>query len=320
MLTRVRALLAQAESTTYEAEAAAFTAKAQELMARHAIAAAIVWERAGRDEDPVTIRLAIDEPYVDAKSLLLQIVAENSRCRAVWHTDYALSSVIGFSSDVAATETLFTSLLVQSQVAMQVEAAAAPPGSRVRSRGFRSSFLLAYAHRIAERLAEVNKSIESEVDTDSSGSLLPVLAARAGAVDDTVDELFGTLKSSPVRGGTDMVGWARGRSAADRARLSFGDLDSADPDVRSLPYAVCLDCPDMMWQVQEAKQRFSELIERARSEGPQVVTRHGQPVAVVVDVDRYRQLTGEGDDFKSHLVAVPAFDPPPCDRPRPVDL
>ena len=234
MLTTVRALLAQAESTTYEAEATAFTAKAQELMARHAIAVALVWERTGRDGTPVTIRLAIDEPYVEAKSLLLQVVADNSRCRAVWHVDYALSSVIGFSSDVAATETLFTSLLVQSQVAMQAEAAAAPPGSRVRSRSFRSSFLLAYAHRIGERLAEVNGSIESEVDVASAGSLLPVLAARAGAVDDAVDELFGRLESSRVRGGADAVGWERGRSAADRARLALGDLDRVDPDMSGL--------------------------------------------------------------------------------------
>ena len=64
-------------------------------MARHAIDAAIVWERAGQDEGPVWIRLAIDEPYVDAKSLLLQVIAQNSRCRTVWHTDYALWSVVG---------------------------------------------------------------------------------------------------------------------------------------------------------------------------------------------------------------------------------
>ena len=49
VLAKVRALLAQAESTTFEAEAEAFTAKAQELMARHAIDAALLWARSGRD-------------------------------------------------------------------------------------------------------------------------------------------------------------------------------------------------------------------------------------------------------------------------------
>jgi prevent-host-death family protein len=36
------------------------------------------------------------------------------------------------------------------------------------------------------------------------------------------------------------------------------------------------------WQVQEAKNRFSELIDLARTQGDQVVTRHGKPVALVV--------------------------------------
>jgi antitoxin Phd len=76
----------------------------------------------------------------------------------------------------------------------------------------------------------------------------------------------------------------------------------------------------MPWQVQEAKQRFSELVERARSDGPQVVTKHGRPVAVVIDFDRYTALTSDGDEFKAFLRAVPAFDPPTRDAARPVEL
>jgi prevent-host-death family protein len=76
----------------------------------------------------------------------------------------------------------------------------------------------------------------------------------------------------------------------------------------------------MAWQVQEAKQRFSELVERARRDGPQIVTRHGRPVAVVVDFDSYRALSGDGDDFKAFLRRVPAFDPPARDIARHVEL
>ncbi len=36
------------------------------------------------------------------------------------------------------------------------------------------------------------------------------------------------------------------------------------------------------WQLQEAKNRFSEVVDLALEEGPQVVTRHGKPVAVIV--------------------------------------
>ena len=47
----------------------------------------------------------------------------------------------------------------------------------------------------------------------------------------------------------------------------------------------------MSWQLQEAKQRFSELVRRAEKEGPQVVTRHGEEV-VVVPVEKYRRISG----------------------------
>ena len=45
------------------------------------------------------------------------------------------------------------------------------------------------------------------------------------------------------------------------------------------------------WQVQEAKTHFSEVIERAQNEGPQTITRHGKPRAVVVSADEYETLS-----------------------------
>jgi prevent-host-death family protein len=62
------------------------------------------------------------------------------------------------------------------------------------------------------------------------------------------------------------------------------------------------------WQLQEAKQQFSRLVDRARSEGPQLVTRHGREVAVVIGVEEYRRLRGEKRDFKQFLLEGPPFD------------
>jgi prevent-host-death family protein len=62
------------------------------------------------------------------------------------------------------------------------------------------------------------------------------------------------------------------------------------------------------WQLQDAKQQFSRLVERARSEGPQVVTRNGKEVAVVLDVEEYRRLTSHGGDFKKFLESFPDVD------------
>lgn len=61
----------------------------------------------------------------------------------------------------------------------------------------------------------------------------------------------------------------------------------------------------MAWQLQEAKQRFSELVNRALGEGPQSVTRHGREVVVVVAADEFHALTGEREDFKDFLLSEP---------------
>jgi prevent-host-death family protein len=54
-----------------------------------------------------------------------------------------------------------------------------------------------------------------------------------------------------------------------------------------------------VWQLQTAKNRFSEVVERARSRGPQIVTRHGREAVVVVGVEDYRELTGQGRSRRS---------------------
>ena len=61
----------------------------------------------------------------------------------------------------------------------------------------------------------------------------------------------------------------------------------------------------MNWQVQEAKQRFSELVRRTLEEGPQVVTRHGEEVVVVVAAEEYRRSQALGASFKEFLLAGP---------------
>jgi prevent-host-death family protein len=62
------------------------------------------------------------------------------------------------------------------------------------------------------------------------------------------------------------------------------------------------------WQVQDAKMHFSELIERARSEGPQTITRHGAERAVLLSIEDYRKLTAPLSDFKAHLLGGPKVD------------
>jgi prevent-host-death family protein len=52
----------------------------------------------------------------------------------------------------------------------------------------------------------------------------------------------------------------------------------------------------MAWPVQDAKQKFSSLVEAARTDGPQVVTRHGREIAVVLSVKEALLAFGEAVD------------------------
>ena len=63
------------------------------------------------------------------------------------------------------------------------------------------------------------------------------------------------------------------------------------------------------WQLQDAKNRFSALVEAALSGEPQEVTRRGKPVVVVFSYDEYQRLQTERDEntpsFRDLLLAIP---------------
>ena len=115
MLDRVRALLAKAESSQFPQEAEAFTAKAQELMARHSIDAALLAGAGSGGDVPEGVRLGTDKPYDEAKALLIQQVAEANRCRSVWSDDLGFATVLGFPADLEAVEAAGRATLSRAQ-------------------------------------------------------------------------------------------------------------------------------------------------------------------------------------------------------------
>jgi hypothetical protein len=239
MLSRIRALLAKAESTEFPEEAEALSARAQELMAKYSIDHALLAAQAGTAEEPGGRRIAVDNPYEGPKATLLNTVAEANRCRAVWSKDVGLVTVVGFPADLDAVELLFTSLLVQADAAMIRAGGKKDEYGRSRTRSFRQSFLVSYAIRIGERLAEATGHAEEEavarreagrrpqaggeaaLEAGGPGTdLVPFLAARRQAVNDAMDELFrGRLTTSRGARATDAEGWVSGRAAADLASL-----------------------------------------------------------------------------------------------------
>jgi antitoxin Phd len=63
-----------------------------------------------------------------------------------------------------------------------------------------------------------------------------------------------------------------------------------------------------VWQVQQAKARLSEIIARARSEGPQTIARRGTEQAIVLSIEDYRALVCNKPDFKAYLLGGPKVD------------
>ena len=62
----------------------------------------------------------------------------------------------------------------------------------------------------------------------------------------------------------------------------------------------------MEWQLQQAKQQFSEVVRRALEDGPQVVTRHGREAVVVVSAAEFKTPRREpAKDFKQFLRSAP---------------
>lgn len=221
MLGRIRALLAKAEATTFPEEAEALSAKAQELMARHTVDAALLAVKSGTAQIPGACRIGVEAPYEEAKAVLLDAVASANRCRSVWNSAYEFSTVVGFESDLEAVELLYTSLLVQGTAAMTRAEAGQRAGGRKRTKTFRQSFLLAYASRLGQRLAETAEHTVADTVAEAPDNL-PALVARDVAVTSRAEEMFPRTTTTRLRGATDLAGWEDGTAAADRAHMADG--------------------------------------------------------------------------------------------------
>ncbi|MDJ0396075.1 DUF2786 domain-containing protein [Rhodococcus sp. G-MC3] len=219
VLNKIRGLLAKAESTTFIKEAESFSAKAQELMTRYAIDTAVVDSAEGSPLGAMvmTRRILVDNPYADAKMQLMSSVAATNGVKTVWHKKRGLISITGMPVDLDLCELLYTSLLVQS--ARALDQAGSDP--TCRSRGFRRAFLLGYAWRIRERLAEARARADREAGQTYGSSLVPILAERDKAVSSVFEALFPDLRSIKISV-SDRNGVLQGRKAAEHADLNGG--------------------------------------------------------------------------------------------------
>ena len=83
--------------------------------------------------------------------------------------------------------------------------------------------------------------------------------------------------------------------------------------------------PKSQWTVAEAKAKFSEVLKKARSRGPQTVTRHGQIAAVIVSAEEWERKTRRVGNLAEFLATSPLRDSilqleRSQDAPRELDL
>jgi len=214
---RVAALLAKAESTTFAPEAEALTAKAQDLLARHALDAALGANASGGGPEVRTI--AVPGTYAAGRAMLLGSVARANRASVVWDPQALVAMAVGFPEDLDATEVLWRSLLTQAEHALTAAGPQRDARGRSRTRSFRSAFWASFAQRIGQRLADQQRRTVADVAAGDPGcGLLPVLASRQRDVDAAMAEHFPrvTTRRTRVSSGE---GWSAGRAAAERARL-----------------------------------------------------------------------------------------------------
>ena len=62
------------------------------------------------------------------------------------------------------------------------------------------------------------------------------------------------------------------------------------------------------WQLQEAKSKFSRIVDKACNEGPQFVTKHGNNAVVVLSFDDYQRMAAPENNIVEFLRSSPFVD------------
>lgn len=226
LLAKVRALLAKAESTEFEAEAEAFSAKAMELIARHGIDEALLAASGAKSDVVDKLTVDIDNPYSYEKATLLTAVAQSMRCKAITSRNgktYSCVTVVGFASDLERVNLLYTSLLLQatSQVTRQRPTPAKDWHERSTSTvAYRKSWFAGFNNSVFARLREAERSAASHHSPRQGVSTEIVLRDRSKVVAQEFAQLFPNARTYSGRRTISSEGYSNGKSAGERADLN----------------------------------------------------------------------------------------------------
>lgn len=229
ILDKVRALLAKAESSKFEAEADAFRAKAIELMAKYEIdEAAISMNSASGPRPIVMVSRYAEEPYATAKlNLWFEVsMAFGIRTIAVKNDrgkrGFKCYEQFGTQQAHDLTEFLVTSLLLQGSNGLSDIKASVGPRScyEPSTRAMRLGYLQGFFDRTSSRVREAHRTAVATAANFVPGSGL-VLVNDAKRTDDFIAEKYGRLRSGSSRATYRNGGYAAGRAAGNNADIGL---------------------------------------------------------------------------------------------------
>lgn len=216
-LSRVRGLLAKAESTEFPGEAEALTAKAMELMAKYGIEEALLAASMPGSKTVSDRVITIAPPYLGGKQTLVHILARHLGCRAITLTKNGTKGrvhVFGYPGDCERVEYLFTSLLVQIYTGLARE----PQPVFESLRSFRFSWVTGFTAAVNGRLKEAARRAEAEAAVTTTSVAL-VLANRSHLVDQRFAQEYPKFGYQKVSAGSSRSGYAHGTQAGKLADL-----------------------------------------------------------------------------------------------------
>lgn len=218
----VRKLLALAEDPGATlAEAQAFTAKAEGIMAAYGIDAAMVQVVEPGAPGIVEAYVRIQAPYARDKALFVSHVAHAMRCSSVILGDSPSFSVhvFGLETDVRGAEILIASLLLQAAR----EQAAVPVPKNANVAAFRRSWWLGFGQAVYRRLREAHDRAREDAGaqrSDGTAGVDLVLADQAATIEAEMHRRYPHLRRARPRRLSGQ-GRSAGYSSGERAQLGI---------------------------------------------------------------------------------------------------